>query len=55
MQQTEKTMYKFTLKNKTELTALFVKNYEYKGVSYVILKDENGKRYQINTNKAVKI
>ena len=55
MEETTKQMYKFTLRNKKELTGQLVKNYDYKGISYLILKDENGKRYQININKAIKI
>lgn len=48
-----KQMYKFTLKNKTELIGEFVKFYPYKnGIIYLILIDEKGKKYQINPKNA---
>lgn len=45
--------YKFTLRNKQELKGFLVKEYPYKnGITYLILKDEKGKKYQVNPKNA---
>lgn len=45
-------MFEFTLRNKQTLKGKFVKEYPYKGVTYLQLQSESGKKYLINPKNA---
>lgn len=49
---TTETMFEFTLRNKQTLKGKFVKEYPYKGVIYLQLQSESGKKYLINPKNA---
>jgi len=46
------TMFQFTLRNKQTLKGKFVKEYSYKGIIYLKLQSESGKKYLINPKNA---
>jgi hypothetical protein len=51
-----KIKYKFTLRSKVELEGVLIKEYPYKnGKTYLYIKANNGKKYLINPNKAIKL
>lgn len=47
--------YEFTLRNKSVLKGKFIKEYPYKGKTYLYIKSENGKKYLINPKNAKKL
>lgn len=52
----KKEKYRFTLRNKTEMTGELIRLYPYKnGITYLYLKNESGKKFLINPSKATKL
>lgn len=46
------TVFEFTLRNKKTLKGKFVKEYIYKGITYLQLQSETGKKHLINPKNA---
>ena len=53
--ENQKEIYEFKLRNKSVLKGEFLKHYPYKGVTYLYLKAESGKKYLINPKNATKL
>lgn len=47
--------YRFTLKNGSELEGVLIKIYPYKGIDYLYLSDDVGKKRLINPKNATAI